>query len=521
MKLRYYQQEAVDQTIQGFRDNKDKNPLIVLPTGSGKSLVLSEITKIFNEKWNTKVLILSHVQEILEQDYRSVTNHTGLDVGLYSAGLGRKEIKDVTIAGIQSVYRSPELFSDFRLIIIDEAHLVSFENKTMYKTFITALGRPCIGLTATPFRLGSGYIYGKSENLLFDYISSDWGSEAKFNKLIKDGYICKLTTKRTNLEMDTTGIKLIGGDFSEKELSEEFDREAVTNEAIKEILAAGANRKKWLIFAIDINHAEHIAEILIRNGIATAPVHSKMKDTGFCRTKTIEGYKNGKYKCVVNVNILTTGFDDSGIDLIACLRPTNSPVLHVQSLGRGSRIEAEKKDCLVLDFAGNTSRLGPINNVLVKVKGKGKEGGDPITKTCPECDSILPPAVRVCPDCGYKFRFEHGLSAEASHDVVISDGRARWVNIDSVNYNLNINPGSPTSLKVTYKFGKRSVKEWVCCEHKGFAYHKAQHWIKYRGGEPCNTASELLSQSSKLRTPYKILVSKKGKYDVISDAKFK
>jgi DNA repair protein RadD len=245
-----------------------------------------------------------------------------------------------------------------------------------------------------------------------------------------------------------------------------------------------------------------------------------MKDSGFDRNRTVEGFKDGKYQCVVNVNILTTGFDEPGIDLIAMLRPTQSPVLHVQSLGRGSRVQEDKDNCLVLDFAGNTARLGPINNVLVKVKGKAGEGGDPITKTCPDCDEILPPAVKLCPVCSHEFLFRHNISETAFDIDVIEDGRARWCPVDSVSYDKAVKFGNPTTVKVTYHIGGRSVSEWVCLEHKGFAKHKADHWVKFRGGLPCSTADDLLLQQSKIKVPDEILVERKGKYHVIKDANF-
>ena len=465
--------------------------------------------------------MISHVKEILEQNHESLTEYLDTDVGLYSAMLNKREIKDVTVAGIQSIFRNPEAFSQFNLVIVDEAHLVSAEENTMYQKFLAGIGKYiCVGFTATPHRLGSGYIYGESDNSMFDDIVLDYSTGSKFNTLIEQGYLCKLTTKRTKMEMDTSNIKLVAGDFNEKQLSAEFDREIVTNAAIKEVIAAGVNREKWLIFAIDIDHAEHIAEVLIRNGVPTAPVHSKMKESGFCRHKTIEGYKNGKYKCIVNVNILTTGFDDPGIDMVVCLRPTHSPVLHIQSVGRGSRTNPGKDDCLVLDFAGNTARIGPINDPIIKIKGKGKEGGDPITKTCPECDSILAPAVRICPDCGFKFPISHGISPIASMDLIIDPGKPHWIDVGEVKYSKHTNFGHPSIFKATYLIGGTDISEWVCIEHKGFAKHKANHWVKYRGGEECNTVDELLKQSDKLRVPKKILVSKKGKHFVVRDSIF-
>jgi DNA repair protein RadD len=355
---------------------------------------------------------------------------------------------------------------------------------------------------------------------LFDDLVYDWTTLDRFQQLVDEGYLARLTTKRTALEMDTTGITLKAGDFNEKQLAKRFDRDGVTEEAIKEIIAAGRNRKKWLIFAIDISHAEHIAEVLIRAGVRTAPVHSTMDESGFDRDRVIEGFRNGYYQAVVNVNILTTGFDEPGIDLIAMLRPTKSPVLHVQSLGRGSRVSPDKDNCLILDFAGNTARLGPINNVYVAIKGKSAGGGDAVTKTCPSCNSILPPAIRVCPDCDHKFLIEHRLQGHADLVEVIDAGKPIWLKVLGVEYKKHSNYGSPSTVKVTYNAEGHSVNEFICIEHKGYAKHKAQHWIQYRGGVPCSTADELIANSATLRVPNKIRVQRDKKYLVIKDFSF-
>ena len=519
--LRHYQQDAADKTIAYIKRYKLKsNPLIAMPTGSGKSYTLAELIRFSVEEWNAHVLVLSHVKEILEQNIKHIEDYTGYDVAVNSSMLKRREVGQITVAGIQSVYKDPDKYSKVKMVIIDEAHLVNFEEEeTMYMQFLNGLGpHVCIGLTATPFRLGSGYIYGK--NKLFDDLSADWCTMAKFSQLVEEGHIGKLTTKRTELEMDITGIKLVGGEFNEGQLARRFDRSLVTNQAIKEIMAAGVNRKKWLIFAIDISHAEHIAEILIRNGIPTAPVHSKMKESGFDRDRSVEGFKGDTYRCAVNVNILSVGFDHAGIDLIANLRPTNSPVFHVQSLGRGSRTQIGKEDCLVLDFANNIDRLGPINDPLIIIKGKGLGGGDPIVKTCPDCDSKLPPAVKICPDCGYKFSFEHVLSIYAADAVVIEDGKDHWMPVNKIEYKIHRRFGAPSSIKVNYHIGRRIVSEWICVEHRGFAKHKADHWVKYRGGVRCSTVDDFMLQKDRINQPNKILIQKKAKHYVIKDSIF-
>lgn len=516
-KLYPYQKPIADKVFTYIK-NTNNHPLVGMPTGSGKTVVLSDIVlKAINHSIYTDILVLSHVKEILQQDYDSLTFHTGLDIGIYSVGLGKREIKNVTVAGIQSVWRHPERFAHFKLIIIDEAHLIPPGDNSMYRKFFAGLDNPVyFGLTATPFRLGKGLIYGQEDSIFTDMIV-DFTTREKFTKLIDDGYLCKLTTKETEVELDTKGVRTVGGDFDSKQLSDKFDVKKITKKAIKEIILKGSDRKKWLLFAIDIEHAEHIAEELAYNGISTMVIHSKME---FDRYTVIRHYKSGTFRAIVNVNILTTGFDDPEIDLIALLRPTKSPVIHVQTIGRGLRIAEGKDHCLILDFAGNTERLGPINDITIKKKGKGREGGEPITKTCPSCSSIVAPAVRVCPDCGHKFEFKSSLKGSAGGMDVIATKDPAWHNVSDVSYTIHNKIGSPSMLCVSYKCGLRIFKEYVCVQHKGYAGHKAKHWLSYRGMDDTQNVDIALKNSQQLKKPNRIRIDTSGKYAHIMDYSF-
>ena len=426
-ELRPYQLPICDRVFNYIKNNPGKHPLVALPTGAGKTVVLAEIIKeSLRRNPNGHVLVLSHVKEILEQNVEAIESHISQKVGVYSAGLDSKEIEQVTVASIQSAYNKPELFQKFKLVIIDECHLIPMDDNTMYRKFFNQLNNPSYcGLTATPFRLGSGYIYGE-EDTIFDDMVYDLTSMENFNKLVEDGYLCPLRTKATNNEFDVTGIKTVGGDFDLKGMSNAFDRDGITKSCIKEIIKAGTNYKKWLIFAIDIDHAEHIAEALIRSGIPTGIVHSRMD---FDRDKMIRDFKDGVYKAIVNVNVLTTGFNDPEIDLIAMLRPTKSPIIHVQTIGRGLRIADGKDHCLILDFSGNTERLGPINDVHVYKKRKSTGEGEAITKRCPACDCIHHPSVKICDNCGHKFEFKSGLNINSTAAEIIASTRINWFEI--------------------------------------------------------------------------------------------
>jgi DNA repair protein RadD len=223
---------------------------------------------------------------------------------------------------------------------------------------------------------------------------------------------------------------------------------------------------------------------------------------------------------MVNVNVLTTGFDDPEIDLIALLRPTKSPVIHIQTVGRGLRIASGKEHCLIMDFAGNTERLGPINDIQIYTKRKGQRQGEPITKTCPVCNTIHHPVVKICPFCGHKFQFKQLLTTSASSKDIVTDGKPKWYNIEDVLYSIHTKRNAPEMVKVTYQSGLRSFNEYVCIEHPGYAGYKAKHWASYRGVDKADTAFQLLSQSKNLRRPRRIQVSTKGKYPIIVDYDF-
>jgi DNA repair protein RadD len=513
IQLRDYQQKAVDSVFKSFKRYPDEHPVIGLPTGAGKSYVIAAIIeKAVTEYENVNILVLSHVKEIIEQDYNAIKNFTGRDVGLYSAGLFSKEIRQVTVAGIQSVYRKAPDFKQFNFIIIDEVHTVPLEGNGMYKTFFDAMGNiRYLGLSATLFRLGGGYIYGKDK--LFNRVSYDLTSREAFKKFVDDGYLSNLKTIATNIEYDVQKIHTQNGDFKISDMSDRFDRTPITDGAIQEIIKHGENYKKWLIFAIDIEHAEHIAETLIRNNIMTNVVHSKMDDD---RDMVIRNFKRGKYRALVNVNVLTTGFDDPEIDLIALLRPTKSPVLHVQMIGRGLRVSPNKSHCLVLDFGGNTERLGPIDSVEVKVKKKGT-GGEPITKTCPSCDTIHHPSVRICEFCQHEFEFKHGLGDSSGRDVLTQG--IKWYQVDNVQYFIHTKTNKPDSLLVVYTCGLKRFKEYKFLNHPGYAGRMGRYWVEYRG-VPAKTVEEAYVKCDQLMIPNKIRVDTTEKYPDIIDYSF-
>jgi len=517
MKPRGYQITAVNHILNYLSDNPGKHPVVAMPTGSGKSLVIAEVVKHVVKTWGAKVLILSHVKEILVQDRTAMINHIGGPVGLYSVGLGSKTIERTTVAGIQSIWRKPDLFKQFDLIIIDEAHLINPDENSMYRKFFDEVKSTYLGLTATPFRLGDGYIYGK--DCLFDDMVYDLTSMSNFNKLVADGYLCRLRVPQTQLELDVHGVHTKMGDFVESEMADKFNNAAITESALNEVQKLGGECKKWLIFAINIDHAENITQSLKTRGIAAEVIHSKLE---IDRGVILQKFKEGSVKCIVNVNVLTTGFDDPEIDLIVMLRPTQSPVLYVQSVGRGLRIAPGKKDCLIMDFAGNTKRLGCINDIQVRKKKKGVEGIKPITKTCPECAEIMHPLIRICESCGFKFTFKENdqkIDRRASNYDIVAE-EARWFDIENIEYSIIRKGVRPPMILVEYHLTNlKTIDSYWCLENKGYARTIARRTIKSRCNEVtdenlsnCEAAMKIVGA---LELPTKIRVKLKGKYPEI------
>jgi len=520
-EARKYQQDTVDALWEASQ--KPCHPVIAVPTGAGKTVIMGLFIKRYlNTYPNNKVTVLSHTQDIISQDHDALARiFPKKTIGLYSAGLGAKYIHQVTVAGIQSIYRKPELFKWTNLFIIDEAHTINHKNVGMYRSLLDDHPAMKVGMSATVFRSGHGYIY--EGEALFDTLAYDLTSIENFNKLVSDGYLTNLISISTKLQLNTRGVKKSAGDYNIKALGTKFDRDKITAQAVLEVIKYGKNYKKWLIFAIDTKHADNICAELIKGGIDAEVLHSKMSAN---REFITRGFKSGSIRCLISVGMVTTGFDAPNVDLIVLLRPTMSSALHVQMVGRGLRVADGKSHCLVLDFSGNTTRLGPINDVKIPNK-KGKGTGEAPTKVCPECNVINYASARKCSICGYEFPFKIKLSAEASKAEIIRKNREKreakieWRNVSNVRYQLYKKSGNPNSVLVLYECGLSLVKEWVHSNRDGWLKRKADHWAYYRGyiGSVI-TAESLVQAAAHLKVPKRIKVDYNDKYPNIVGFEF-
>lgn len=523
MILRDYQIAAVQSIFEYFADGGKGNPIVALPTGTGKSVVIGAFIKEALQAYpGTRVMKLTHVKELIEQNFEKLLAiWPTAPAGIYSAGLKRKDAgHPILFGGVGTVARgTPEMFGRIDLLLIDECHLVSPKEMTMYQQVIKGLKDvnpylKVIGFTATPYRLGHGML--TDEGGLFTDLCFDLTRMDAFNWMLQQGYLAPLVPRRTSMELDVSGVHIHGGEYKQNELQEAVDREEITYRAIQEALAYGGDREHWLVFASGIEHAIHVAAMLETLGVSATCVHSKMPDGE--RDANILGFKSGKYRAMVNNGILTTGFDFPGIDLIVMLRPTQSPSLWVQMLGRGTRPCDGKANCLVLDFAGNTKRLGPINDpVLPRRKGKGPAGQAPV-KVCEACGTYNHASVRFCVHCGAEFPRQVKIRDHAGTDELIKteEVKTEVFRVNRVIYAEHRKEDRPPTIQVSYFCGLRMFKEWVCLEHGGYAGKKARDWWRDRAlDEPPETTAEAMRSLDILRQPSHIRVWLKPKYDEV------
>ena len=383
LTLRPYQHEAVQAVYSHLRQHDD-NPCVVIPTGGGKTPVMATICDDAVRQWHGRVLVLAHVKELLEQTAGTLNRMAPrLRVGLHSAGLGRRDTEHpVIVAGIQSVYRrAAELFGEqaFDLVLIDEAHMIPPDGDGMYQTFLAEakLVNPrlrVVGLTATPFRMTSGMICTP------EHFLNAVCYEVGVKELIRDGYLCPLRTKAGTVKADTSELHVRGGEFIAGEVEDLMDQDGLVRAACAEIVQHTADRQSVLIFASGVRHGRHVVETLRRKhgvecGFVTGETPTGERDRLIARFRRHGGSglfaddKPLKYLC--NVNVLTTGFDAPNVDCVTMLRPTLSPGLYYQMVGRGFRLCTGKADCLVLDFGGNVLRHGPVDAIRVTEVNNG------------------------------------------------------------------------------------------------------------------------------------------------------
>lgn len=519
-QLREYQLRAVNSIYEWFESGNKGNPCLVLPTGAGKSHVIAYLCKDALQNWpETRILMLTHVKEILQQNAEKMRQHwPNAPMGIYSAGLKRKELGEpITFAGIQSVRTKAKEIGHVDLVIIDEAHLVSHKDEGGYRTLLSDIYRTnpnvrVIGLTASPYRLGHGYITDKPA--IFDALIQPTSIE----ELIHKGFLSTLRSKLTATKLEVDGVHKRGGEYIESELQAAVDTTDKNRLVAAEIVRLGFERKSWLVFCAGVAHAQHIATALQAQGITTECVTGETPSAE--RDRILTDFKAGRITALTNANVLTTGFDAPGIDLIAMLRPTMSPGLYVQMAGRGLRIAPNKTDCLVLDFAGVVEQHGPITAVRAPPKKGDKQGEAPV-KVCDNCQEICHLSVRVCPACGEAFpEPERPALKLHNHDIMGQDGTDMEVTAWTWRKHISRASGREM-LSCTYYGGLSDapVTSYYAITHDGYAGEKSRRLLSevaHRASVDLDYGAtdlhQMAQQMTEGRPPAIIEYSREGKF---------
>ena len=497
---------------------------------SGKSLILAKFIEEVLRQWpDQRILLLAHRKELLQQNLEKLLAfYPNAPVGVYSAGLKQRQLGySVTIAGIASVHNKARQIGWTDLVIIDEAHLLSNDEDTMYRKLIQELSEinpkvKVIGLTATPYRMKTGMLTDKGG------IFTDIAYDIELGRLVKEGYLCPLVSKIPKTQADLSSVKVRGGEFVAADAERAMDIDELTEAAIDEMDLYLSDRSSWIVFCSGVEHAKHVSAALNSRGHEAEFIVGETDD--IFRAATLRRFKEGKLKCLVNCDVLTTGFDAPNIDAIVLLRPTKSVGLYVQMLGRGSRLSPGKQTCIVLDFAGNIERHGPVDCVRIQRRagGEGKEVTTAPVKTCPDCGTAIAISVMVCPTCGYEFptKQAHDVVATTKSVMMTLEPPQRW-RVMGVEYKKHVKPDKAPSLRVTYQcegdgnLQRKKVSEWVCLEHRGFAHQKAVKWWldshrDHKMPEIISiprTIDQALDETRDLRPVLEIVVQNDGKFD--------
>lgn len=391
----------------------------------------------------------------------------------------------------------------------------------MYQQFlkdarIVNPGVRVVGLTATPYRMKEGTIADP------DHFLNHVCYEASIQELITLGYLCPVRSKAGKKKPDTDSLHVRGGEYIASEVAELMDTDQLVDAAVTEILDLTKERHSVLVFAASVKHAMHLQTLLPDAGLVVGETASGERD------EQIEEFKRGERKFLVSVNVLSVGFDAPNVDAIALLRPTLSPGLYYQQVGRGLRLHPSKADCLVLDFAGNIKRHGPIDALTVSPVRSGSGNGQPApTKECPQCMEIVLAAYSKCPECEHEFTQEkpkHGTQADDAAILSSQQPPEVWTVRDvfyCVHTKKDADEFTPKTLRVDYMCGIGvKISEWVCVEHEGFAREKAVLWWDAHSNDPFPQSAQHavdIAQAGGVARPTEITVVREGKWPRVSD----
>ena len=499
VQLRPYQQQAVLALLDAVRAGE--HPVCDLPTGSGKSLVIAELCR----QLPGRILVATHRKELLSQNNAQLTKLLGSeeDAGIYSAGLqARTTEARVIFGGVQSIYTKMEALQaagPFATIILDEAHLVPPRSVTggMYhQVFAACPDASRIGLSATPYRLDGGPIYGAPDSWF-----TRCPVQVTISELTAQGYLAPLIGVRAAHDIDLSAVRIRQGEYVQSDLAQVMAEEQRVKEAVAELVVLAAQRQTWLVFCVDLTHTAMVTQALQDAGIDARMVTGSTPATE--RDALIAGLRRQDYRCLVNCQVATTGFDIPDIDCIVLLRPTQSKSLLVQMVGRGTRLKAHAADCLVLDYADTLRRHMPLD-AMPTMTATARVTKEEASQR--EAEAATQEQARAAKHRG----------TAVDDDPLEATAPQQWA-VRAMGYRVTPSKRQPGTalLQVSYHCPSRPqpwVNTWLCVEYHGWPRLQAEAWFVRRQARCPATAEAAHAVARTLEKPMSILVESQGKF---------
>ena len=414
MQLRDYQNLAISNVRKSFQA-KYRSVLLTLPTGAGKTVIFSEITRLAGLK-GLNVLILVHRKELIDQAGDKLTK-ADVKYGIIAAG--RKESKSsVQVASVQTLINRLNNPNQFDLIIIDEAHhAVANSWRKIFDFYKSAIK---LGVTATPMRMT-----GAGLGEIFDKLIVG----STIPELVEQKYLAEHEVYAPPNKLNLDKIRTIRGDYSKKEVEDELDKVDIVGDAVENYRRLGQN-KPAIAFCISVKHGQYVTNKFKQAGYTAELITGSMKSDD--RKTLIDNFKDGKLQILVSIDVVSEGFDVEGCYVAILLRPTQSEALYIQQVGRVLRPEPNKV-AIVLDHVGNTKRHGFVDDVRefdLHQKAKTKRKGElaPAVETCEVCFAVYRPQP-ICPVCGHKkeirkreITYEDGELVKMKKELKLDEG---------------------------------------------------------------------------------------------------
>lgn len=480
MQLREYQTRALEMLYSWFEKNRTGHPVLSMPGGSGKSVVIASLAKEALQNWpETRILMLVHSKELILQNADKLRKMwPGAPLGIYSASVGRRELGEpITYAGIGSVAKRAGQLGHIDILIIDEVHAVSTAESGIYRKLIADLleinpAMRIVGFTASPYRLGQGMITEGPTAIFSDILEP-----VSIEELVYKSHLVPLRSKITNHRLETAGLHKRQGEYIASEMEAEFNTSGHNRAVVDEIIDKAVGRAHWLIFCSGVAHSDAIAEGLRLAGIPAESLdatHIKAE-----RERKIADFESGKLRALCNYGILSTGYDFPALDCIVFLRATMSPGLYLQMAVRGMRPYPGKMDCLVLDFAGVVHTHGPITNISPPRRGMKNGPSEPPIKICDNCKELLHISAKICTACGYVFPPpESAKMALCNDDIMGLEGTT--IEVISWAWRVHTSRASGKLMLACTYYGDLSDKpitEYLPIFHEGYAGQAARQQL--------------------------------------------